>query len=76
MSVPSGDPRWDALGADPGQCRLCRHALLNVTRRGTGYLRCGRAAWDDALPRHPRLPVTDCPGFESGSGTTATGGRS
>lgn len=51
------------LGAAPGQCADCVHALVNVTRRGTAYLRCGRAAWDDRLVRYPRLPVRDCVGF-------------
>ena len=52
------------LGADPGLCAACQHAKLNETRRGTAYLRCTRAAWDASLPRYPRLPVTDCAGFE------------
>jgi uncharacterized cupin superfamily protein len=51
------------LGASPGRCGGCAHALVNVTRRGTAYLRCGRAAWDDRLVRYPRLPVRDCVGF-------------
>jgi len=55
---------WLKLGADPGLCGFCRHAKLNETRRGTAYLRCTRAAWDIALPRYPRLPVTQCAGFE------------
>ena len=52
------------LGMEPGLCGACSHAKLNQTRRGTAYLRCARAAWDAALPRYPRLPVTQCPGFE------------
>jgi propionyl-CoA synthetase len=58
------DDAWRKLGADPGLCAACRHAKLNETRRGTVYLRCTRAAWDASLPRYPRLPVTDCAGFE------------
>lgn len=53
-----------ALGAEPGCCGGCAHAKLNATRRGTAYLRCLRAAWDDRLPRYPRLPVLSCHGFE------------
>lgn len=53
------------LGAEPGLCAACRHAKLNQTRRGTAYLRCTRAEWDDRLPRYPRLPVTTCAGFEA-----------
>jgi len=52
------------LGAEPGLCAACLHAKINEIRRGTAYLRCTRAAWDDRLPRYPRLPVTQCPGFE------------
>jgi propionyl-CoA synthetase len=37
---------------------------LNETHRGTAYLRCTRASWDERLPRYPRLPVDDCVGFE------------
>jgi propionyl-CoA synthetase len=53
-----------ALGAEPGLCADCLHAKVNATRRGTAYLRCLRAEWDERLPRYPRLPVGSCPGFE------------
>jgi propionyl-CoA synthetase len=56
---------WAKLGGPPGLCADCRHARINETRRGTAYLRCLRAAWDARLVRYPRLPVTDCAGFES-----------
>jgi hypothetical protein len=52
-----------ALPVSPGLCGDCRHALVKETHRGTAYLRCGRAAWDDRLVKYPRLPVTDCVGF-------------
>jgi hypothetical protein len=58
------DADWRKLGAEPGLCEDCRYAKLNETRRDTAYLRCTRAAWDAALPRYPRLPVTECAGFE------------
>jgi hypothetical protein len=58
------DGAWLKLGAAPGLCGACRHAKLNETRRGTAYIRCLRAAWDTALSRYPRLPVTQCAGFE------------
>jgi hypothetical protein len=58
------DAAAPGLGAEPGLCGACRHAKLSQTRRGTAYLRCLRAAWDPALVRYPRLPVTQCPGFE------------
>lgn len=52
------------LGADPGLCRTCLHGKLNRTRRGTAYLRCTRAEWDDRLTRYPRLPVVSCVGYD------------
>jgi len=55
---------WRALGASAGLCAGCTHPKLNVTRRGTAYLRCLRAEWDDRLVRYPRLPVLGCVGFE------------
>lgn len=54
----------EALPVPPGLCGQCRHALIRSTRRGTTYLRCGRAEWDARLVRYPRLPVRDCPGYE------------
>ena len=47
-----------------GLCALCDHAIVRPTRRGTVYLRCGRAADDSRFPRYPTLPVRACPGFE------------
>ena len=70
------NPAWAKLGEEPGQCLSCRYANVNETRRGTAYLRCGRSAWDARLVRYPRLPVTDCVGFEaptSGPGGTNHG---
>ena len=62
------DAAWLKLGAEPGLCGACRHAKLNETRRGTAYLRCTRAAWDITLSRYPRLPVTQCGGYERREG--------
>ena len=64
MPDRSSDAAWSNLGAQPGLCRTCEHAKLNQTRRGTAYLRCTRAEWDPALTRYPRLPVTECTGYE------------
>lgn len=60
MSQPSDSP---ALPADPGVCGACQHASVKPTNRGTAYLRCTRAEWDERLVRYPRLPRTSCPGF-------------
>ena len=65
MTDPSSASARRKLGAAPGLCGTCVHAKLNETRLGTAYLRCTRASWDARLPRYPRLPVTDCPGFEA-----------
>lgn len=56
---------WDRLARFPGLCRGCRYPFLNHTKRGTTYLRCTRAAWDNRLPRYPQIPVLDCIGFEA-----------
>jgi hypothetical protein len=56
------------LPVEPGLCGLCGHALVNGTNRGTAYLRCTRAAWDDRLVKYPRLPVLGCGGYEPASG--------
>jgi hypothetical protein len=53
------------LPVKPGLCGECRHAAVKGTNRGTAYLRCTRASWDDRLTRYPSLPVTSCAGFES-----------
>jgi hypothetical protein len=62
----AGHGGWRKLGSPAGLCEACQHAKLNETNRGTAYLRCTRAAWDDRLPRYPRLPVSECIGFEKG----------
>jgi hypothetical protein len=54
-----------ALPVKPGLCGECRHAAVKGTSRGTAYLRCTRASWDERLPRYPALPMTQCVGFES-----------
>lgn len=54
------------LGAEAGLCGNCAHAKLNETRRGTAYLRCLRAEWDERMIRYPRLPTQACSGFEDG----------
>jgi propionyl-CoA synthetase len=45
---------------------MCRYAAVKGTNRGTAYLRCTRASWDDRLVKYPRLPVRDCAGFARG----------
>jgi hypothetical protein len=77
-SPPAGHSGGASAGPPAGLCARCCHAKLNHTRRGTTYLRCLRASWDERLVRYPRLPVLSCPGWEpepdraagSDSGTT------
>ena len=38
-----------------------------VTARGSRFVLCERSRTDPSFPRYPRLPVTDCAGFEPGS---------
>jgi hypothetical protein len=62
--VPGDRDPWAALGAPPGLCVDCVHPKLTLTRRGSAYLRCLRAEWDDRLSRYPRLPVLACVGHQ------------
>ena len=49
---------------DPGLCARCRYARVQTTERGSRFWRCLRAETDERFVRYPRLPVTECPGFE------------
>lgn len=51
---------------EAGLCGACQHAKTNTTKRGTTYLRCTRAGWDNRLVRYPPLPVRSCVGFQTG----------
>ena len=61
------------LPVEPGLCGVCRHAQVKGTNRGTAYLRCTRASWDDSLVKYPRLPVIGCVGFEPADGDAEPG---
>ena len=55
--------------ADPapppaGLCNACVHQQLVPNRRGSVFSLCRRSRTDPAFPRYPRLPVTECRGFE------------
>ena len=47
-----------------GLCADCRHARVQRSGRGSVFWRCLRAEADPRFARYPRLPVTDCPGYE------------
>lgn len=57
--------------ARAGLCGHCAHAIVRPTRRGTVYLRCGRAATDHRYPKYPPLPTTACSGYETMRGRRA-----
>jgi hypothetical protein len=75
--APDDDPaptaNRPALPVEAGMCGDCRYASVKTTRRSTTYLRCTRAAWDDRLPKYPRLPVFSCAGFASEQGLSLAG---
>jgi hypothetical protein len=47
-----------------GLCERCAHARLVRTPRSAFWL-CGRARDDARFQRYPRIPVLECPGFET-----------
>jgi hypothetical protein len=50
---------------DAGLCATCRHCHRVHNARGSTFYRCLRADTDARFARYPRLPVHECPGFES-----------
>jgi hypothetical protein len=65
MAAGSFGDQEGELPVGPGLCGSCVHASVKTTGKGTTYLRCTRAAWDDRLPKYPRLPVVSCVGFSA-----------
>ena len=53
------------MRAHAGLCGHCGHAVIRPTRRGTVYLRCGLAQTDSRFAKYPRLPVSECDGYEA-----------
>ena len=49
---------------DVGLCAECRHARVQRNARGSEFWRCARAETDAGFERYPRLPVSQCPGYE------------
>jgi hypothetical protein len=47
-----------------GLCDSCEHQRLIHTTRGSVFSLCERSRSDPDFPRYPRLPVTDCRGYE------------
>lgn len=49
----------------PGLCGRCEHVRAVASGKGAVYFRCARHDEDPAFPKYPRLPVTQCGGFEA-----------
>lgn len=64
--VPPSRPQ-DRRPASPpaGLCDTCRHQQIVPNTRGSVFSLCRRFKNEpDRFPRYPRLPVTQCPGYE------------
>lgn len=53
--------------SDPGLCADCAWVKRIRTSRGSEFWKCGRSEIDEKFPKYPRVPVTACTGYESGS---------
>jgi hypothetical protein len=47
-----------------GLCDSCAHQRIVRNTRGSEFSLCERSRTDPAYPRYPRLPVTECAGFQ------------
>jgi hypothetical protein len=48
-----------------GLCDSCRHQQSVRNTRGSVFSLCRRSRDEpERFPRYPRLPVTECPGYE------------
>jgi hypothetical protein len=47
-----------------GLCADCRHMRRVASGRGSTFFLCLLSASDPGFPKYPRLPVTQCRGFE------------
>jgi hypothetical protein len=56
-----------------GLCTTCVHSRTVTSARGSTFLMCRRAESDAAFARYPRLPVVECPGFETVAATNEEG---
>ncbi len=66
------DSRGEELPREWGLCSRC--ALARVVRsKRSAFMRCGRSDEDKSFSRYPPLPVLECDGFVSLTGTV--GGR-
>src|SRR5438270_8134117 len=47
-----------------GLCADCQHSRQITSERGATFWMCQRSFTDPDFPKYPRLPVTQCSGFE------------
>ena len=47
-----------------GLCAECKHARVQRNARGSEFWRCLKAETDARFERYPRLPVSECAGYE------------
>lgn len=52
-----------------GLCDGCVHQKRIVSGKGSTFSMCLRSRWDARYPKYPRLPVTDCEGYEPATRT-------
>jgi amidase len=58
-------PHRPGGGPPAGLCDSCRHQQLVRNTRGSAFSLCRRSRSEpERFPRYPRLPVTDCDGYE------------
>jgi glycine cleavage system regulatory protein len=48
---------------ETGLCGSCSWAERVATRRGSSFLKCGKAAHEPSLAKYPRLPVLHCAAY-------------
>lgn len=47
-----------------GLCNLCKHQQIVRSGRGSVFSLCQRSKTDKTFPKYPRIPVSECRGFE------------
>jgi hypothetical protein len=47
-----------------GLCDTCRHQRIVRSGRGSVFTMCLKSKEDQTLPKYPRVPVTECHGYE------------
>ena len=52
------------LPVDPGLCATCVYSRIIQSDRKSTFWRCALADTNLGYRKYPRLPVTDCAGFE------------